>query len=65
MNKEQAYQLANQAFAEGRFSAIDVVSAQRAADMVYDDTGYYVASNFSGGVNDGLFLSMKRHATKL
>jgi hypothetical protein len=65
VNKEQAYQLANQAFAEGRFSAIDVVSAQRAADMVYDDTGYYVASNFSGGVNDGLFLSMKRHATKL
>jgi len=53
-SKEEAYQLANQAFAEGRLSDFDLVQAQQAANMIYDPGSFSTAQKLMSGRNRGV-----------
>lgn len=48
-SKADAYQLANQAFAEGRINESDVVSMHQSFNMMYDDNGYETAQKLMEG----------------
>lgn len=48
-SKSDAYQLANQAFAEGRINETDLVSMHQAFNMIYDNNGYQTASTLMNG----------------
>lgn len=63
VSKEQAYQLANQAFAERRYSPIDLLTSHRISDMVFDPLGYTTARSFIRGKDKGMFIGVKRYAT--
>lgn len=55
-SKEDAYALANQAFAEGRINEMDLVSTHQGIDLTFDsaDEGYKTATNLMGGRNKGI-----------
>lgn len=60
-NKETAYQLANQGFAEGRFNESETVTMQRLVDMIFDDHGYYNAKKLLAGKDKGILIALKRN----
>lgn len=53
-SKAAAYQLANQAFAEGRISAADLASMQHTFNMMYDKNSYGYAKQLMEGRWDGI-----------
>lgn len=53
-SKADAYQLANQAFAEHRLTESDLVAAHQAFNMVFDDNGYSTAQQLMNGRFKGL-----------
>lgn len=59
-SKESGYQLANQAYAEGRINDTQLVSAQKTLDMLYDDNGYIVAEKLLLGKNKGIDIARSR-----
>lgn len=58
-SKADAYQLANQAFAEDRFDAFDHHRLQRTADYVFDDDGFNKFQNTLGGKNRGIEVALE------
>ena len=59
-NKETAYQLANQAYSEGRLNETDLVAIQNTFNMVYDETGANLAQRLLTGRNKSVELINKR-----
>ncbi len=59
-SKEEAYQLSSQGYAEGRFTELDTVTHQRAADMVFDKAGYSVARRIVPGKNAGIRIALNK-----
>lgn len=59
-SKEAAYQLANQAYAEGRIDDIQLVSAQKSLDMLYEDTGFVLAQKLMTGKSKGFQIAETR-----
>lgn len=53
-NKKDAYQLANQAFAEKRINDTELVTMQQAFNMVFDSNGYDTAQKLMGGRFQGI-----------
>lgn len=53
-SREAAYQLANQAFAEGRLNHSQLVAAQRSIDMTFSTDGYRLAQKLNTGKNRGI-----------
>lgn len=61
-SKADAYQLANQGFAEKRFSAADVTSMQKVFDVVFDDNSFKTAQDILNGSEKGLKLAKDKRA---
>lgn len=59
-SKEVGYQLANQAYAEGRLNESQLVAAQKTLDMTFDKDGYVLAQKLNTGKNKGLEIASRR-----
>lgn len=53
-SKADGYQLANQAFSEGRMDESDLLSAHKSLDMVFDPNGYQTANTLMAGRHPGI-----------
>lgn len=53
-SKADAYQLANQGFAEGRWDETDLVSMHQSINMIFDDNGYETAQKLMSGRAPGI-----------
>lgn len=53
-NKNDAYALANQAYAEGRIDETDLVSMHQSFNMIYDNNGYDTAKRLMVGRHNGI-----------
>jgi hypothetical protein len=58
-SKEIGYQLANQGYAEGRFTETEVAGLQRSLDLVFDDS-FTLAQKLATGKQKGLEIAYKR-----
>lgn len=58
-SKADAYALAEQAFKEGRLDATDLVTAQQAFNMIYDNNGYQTAQKLMSGRYRGIEVATK------
>lgn len=59
-SKEVGYQLANQAYAEGRLNESQLVAAQKSLDMVFDDNGHTLAQRLVTGKSKGIEITERR-----
>lgn len=59
-SKEVGYQLANQAYAEGRLNESQHVAAQKTLDTVFDDNGFTLASKILTGKDKGIQILQRR-----
>lgn len=53
-SKQDAYQLANSAFAEGRISESDMLTMHQSINMMFDEDGYDLAQKLMAGRNNGV-----------
>jgi hypothetical protein len=53
-SKADGYQLANQAYAEGRISELELVQSHQSLNMVFDNGSYGQAQKLMGGRNAGI-----------
>lgn len=61
-DKATAFQLSNQAFAEGRLDETDLITTQQALNMVFDDNGYDTAKQLMAGRHRGLAVASQGSA---
>lgn len=59
-SKEVGYQLANQAYAEGRFDETQLVATQKALNVVFDASGYTLAQRLITGKKAGIEIMERR-----
>lgn len=52
-SKADMYQLANQAYAEGKFNEADTAAAHQTADMMFEKNGYQIAQGLMQGRKSG------------
>lgn len=64
-SSEVGYQLANQAYAEGRLNETQLVGAQQVLNMVFNDNGYVTAQKLLTGKNKGIEILNKRKSSKV
>lgn len=64
-SKDEGKQLANQAFAEGRIDATQLVSMQQSLDMVFNDNSYSQARKLMEGRHAGIAVAAKSPDKKL
>lgn len=57
--KEEAYQLANQAYAEGRMSESELITMHQGFNIVFDDNGFDTAQKLMSGRQRGAEVAMQ------
>lgn len=61
-SKEDAYQLINQGYAEGRWTAADQVSMQQSVNLIFDGNGFDTAQKLMAGRHQGIATAAKNPA---